>query len=49
MYRVRKPVIVRLAGTNQEEGKRILAEAGIQSIDSIEEAAKITVETAKRG
>ncbi len=49
MYRVRKPVIVRLAGTNQEEGKRILTEAGIESVDSMEEAAKLTVETARRG
>ncbi len=49
VYRVRKPVIVRLAGTNQEEGKRILTEAGIQSVDSMEEAAKLTVETTKRG
>jgi len=44
-----KPVVVRLVGTNEEEGKRILTEAGIHVLDSMEEAAKRAVEIAKTG
>jgi len=44
-----KPVVVRLVGTNEEEGRRILTEAGIHVLDSMEEAAKRTVEIAKTG
>jgi succinyl-CoA synthetase beta subunit len=40
---VTKPMVVRLVGTNEEEGKRILAEAGIQVLDSMEEAASRVV------
>jgi succinyl-CoA synthetase beta subunit len=43
-----KPVVVRLVGTNEEEGKRILAEAGIHVLDSMEEAAIRVVEIAKK-
>jgi len=44
-----KPVVVRLVGTNEEEGRRILIDAGIQVLDSMEEAARRAVEIAKTG
>jgi succinyl-CoA synthetase beta subunit len=44
----KKPVVVRLLGTNEEEGKRILEEAGMHALDSMEEAAERVVETAKK-
>ena len=44
-----KPVVVRLVGTNEEEGRHILTEAGIPVLDSMEEAAKKAVEIAKTG
>ena len=44
-----KPVVVRLVGTNEEEGRHILTEAGIHVLDSMEEAAKRAVEIAKTG
>jgi len=44
-----KPVVVRLVGTNEEEGRSILTEAGVQVLESMEEAAKRAVETAKTG
>ncbi len=43
-----KPVIVRLVGNNQEEGRRILAEAKIPSLDTMEDAAKQAVGLVKR-
>jgi succinyl-CoA synthetase beta subunit len=45
----RKPIVIRLVGTNEEEGRRILTEAGIPVLSSMEEAAEKTVETAKMG
>ena len=44
-----KPVVVRLVGTNEEEGRCILTEAGIHVLDSMEEAARRAVEVAKTG
>jgi succinyl-CoA synthetase beta subunit len=44
-----KPMVIRLVGTNEEEGRRILTDAGIHVLDSMEEAAKKTVEVAKTG
>jgi succinyl-CoA synthetase beta subunit len=41
------PIVVRLVGTNEEEGKRLLAEAEIPVLDSMEEAASQVVEAAK--
>jgi succinyl-CoA synthetase beta subunit len=41
---VTKPMIIRLVGTNEEEGKRILGEAGLRAFDSMEEAAQRAVE-----
>jgi succinyl-CoA synthetase beta subunit len=37
---VKKPMVIRLVGTNEEEGRRILTEAGIHVLDSMEEAAR---------
>ncbi len=39
-----KPMVIRLVGTNEEEGRRILTGAGIHVLDSMEEAAQKTVE-----
>jgi len=39
-----KPIVIRLVGTNEEEGRRILTDAGIHVLDSMEEAAQKTVE-----
>jgi succinyl-CoA synthetase beta subunit len=45
-FKFAQPIVIRLVGTNEEEGKRILAEAGIQVLDSMEEAAERVVEIA---
>ena len=45
---VTKPMVIRLVGTNEQEGKRILTEAGIHVLDSMEEAARKAVEIAKK-
>jgi len=42
-----KKLVVRLMGTNEEEGKRILSSAGISAFDSMEDAAKNVVELVK--
>ncbi len=42
-----KPMVVRLMGTNEEEGRRILTEASVPVLDSMEEAAEKAVEIAK--
>ena len=44
-----KPMVIRLVGTNEEEGRRILTQAGIHVLDSMEEAAKKAVEISKGG
>jgi succinyl-CoA synthetase beta subunit len=46
---VTKPMVIRLVGTNEEEGKRILTEAGIHVLESMEEAAQQAVEISKEG
>ena len=43
---VRVPLVIRLVGTNQEEGRRILSEAGIQTLDTMAEAAQAVVAAA---
>ena len=43
-----KPMVIRLVGTNEQEGKRILTEVGIHVLDSMEEAARKAVEIAKK-
>jgi succinyl-CoA synthetase beta subunit len=42
-----KPLVIRLVGTNEEEGRRILKQSGIAILDSMEEAAKHVVEIVK--
>jgi succinyl-CoA synthetase beta subunit len=42
-----KPFVIRLVGTNEEEGRRILNDSGIAVLDSMEEAAKHAVQIAK--
>jgi len=46
---VTKPMVIRLVGTNEEEGKRILTDEGIQVLESMEEAAQRAVEIARNG
>lgn len=41
------PIVVRLSGTNAEEGTRILAEAGLTAVDTMDEAAAKVVAAAK--
>jgi len=43
---ITKPMVIRLVGTNEAEGQKILAAAGIPSLNSMEEAAAKTVEIA---
>ena len=40
------PIVVRLAGTNADEGKRLLAEAGMTAVDTMDEAAAQVVAAA---
>ena len=42
-----KPIVVRIMGTNEEEGKRLLHGAGIETNDTMEEAAQKAVHLAK--
>jgi succinyl-CoA synthetase beta subunit len=42
-----KPIVIRLVGTNEKEGRRMLTEQGIHVLNSMEEAAAEAVETAK--
>ncbi len=42
-----KPIVVRMMGTNEEEGKRLLHGAGIETNDTMEEAAQKVVHLAK--
>ena len=44
-----KPMVIRLVGTNEDEGKRILTEAGVHVLESMEEAAQRAVEISKHG
>jgi succinyl-CoA synthetase beta subunit len=41
------PIVVRLMGTNEEEGRRLLAEAGVDTLDTMEEAARTVVALAE--
>ncbi len=43
-----KPFVIRLAGTNEEEGRRILAASGINVYSDMDEAAKKAVEAASK-
>jgi succinyl-CoA synthetase beta subunit len=44
---VRVPFVVRLVGTNEEEGRRILAEANLITATSLADAAQKAVAAAK--
>jgi succinyl-CoA synthetase beta subunit len=45
---VRKvPLVVRLTGTNEKEGRAILAEAGMNPVETMDEGAKRAVELAR--
>ena len=44
---VTKPMVIRLVGTNEDEGKRILTESGFHVLESMEEAAEKVVEISK--
>ena len=44
---VSQPVIVRLAGTNEKEGREILRSSGYQMLDSMEEAVRAAVEATR--
>jgi len=44
-----KSMVIRLVGTNEEEGRRVLTEAGVHVLDSMEEAAMRAVELVKSG
>jgi len=40
---LKKPLVVRMAGTNHEEGRRILRSGNVDSFEKMEEAAKMVV------
>jgi len=40
---VKVPIVVRLSGTNAEEGQRMLAEAGLTAVETMDEAARQVV------
>ena len=42
------PIVVRLSGTNAEEGLAILKETGLPTVSSMSEAAKMAIELSKR-
>ena len=44
---MRVPFVVRLVGTNEEEGRRILAEANLITATSLADAAQKAVQAAK--
>jgi succinyl-CoA synthetase beta subunit len=44
--KVELPIVVRLSGTNAAEGRQLLAEAGLQAVDTMDEAAKQVVAAA---
>jgi len=46
--KVTRPMIIRLVGTNEKEGKRLLTEAGIQVLESMEEGAQRAVEISEK-
>ncbi|MEM2370526.1 MAG: ADP-forming succinate--CoA ligase subunit beta [Candidatus Bathyarchaeia archaeon] len=46
---IEKPLIIRLVGTNEEDARRILAEAGLFVLSDVEEAVKYAVKIAESG
>lgn len=47
--KIKVPAVVRMVGTNQAEGRKILEEAGITALDGMDEAAKRAVELWRGG
>jgi succinyl-CoA synthetase beta subunit len=47
--KVNKPIAVRLVGTNEEEGRRILSEHGVNCFTDADEAAKHVIEILRSG
>lgn len=47
--RLNTPLVIRLVGTNEEEGRKLLQEHGIHAFDNMESAAKKAVEISKEG
>ena len=45
-FEASKPIVIRLVGTNEAEGRRILAQAELPVFDSMEDAAKKAVQLA---
>lgn len=45
---IQVPIVIRMLGTREEEGRRILEQAGIPFLDSMEEGARKIVEQVKR-
>ena len=43
---INKPIVVRMMGTKEAEGKEILKKNGIDTLDSMEEAAEQVVKLA---
>jgi len=44
-----KPIVIRLVGTSEDEGRRLLTESGIHVLSSMEEAAKKAVQIVGKG
>jgi len=40
---LKKPLVIRMVGTNQEEGRKILQTIGLTAMDKMDEAAKLAV------
>jgi succinyl-CoA synthetase beta subunit len=45
---VSKPIVVRMLGTNEEEGRRILTEYGMQAFSEMDEAVRRAIEIARQ-
>ncbi len=40
---LKKPLVIRMVGTNQEEGRKILQSAGLNAMDKMDDAARLVV------
>ena len=45
-FNIKKPIVVRLSGVHEEEGRKILKDAGIESFPTMMEAIKMVVKVA---
>lgn len=48
-HEIEIPMVVRIIGTNEEEGRRILEEGGVKSLESMEEGAREVVKISSNG